>query len=374
MKVVVTGAQGFLGWHTRVRLRALTDHEVVMAHRDNWDDLESIVAGADAVVHIAGVNRAATEAEVSEGNIELATDLITAVRSAGSTPRIVFANSIQAGNGSPYGNGKERASKLLSNFAKEIRVRFVDVHLPNLFGEHGRPDYNSFVATFVQAVITGNMPDIVDREVNVLHVQHAAEALIEALTSHEERLQPQGTRTSVQEVYDILAAQKATYATGDVPPLGSDLELDLFNTLRASLFPAAYPIPLTVNSDARGDLVETVRTHSSQGQTFVSTTVPGATRGDHFHLRKVERFVVLSGKASISLRRLLTDEVLTFEVDGASPAIVDMPTMWLHNITNIGDSDVITLFWSNELFNPEWPDTYWEKVVTQSACQDVAAK
>lgn len=365
MKIVLTGAGGFLGWHTRVRLQALTQHEVGVVDRSNWDRLSELLSGADAVIHVAGVNRAGSDEEVRSGNINLAQDLADGLRESGATPRIIFANSIQAGNGTPYGDGKERASKILSDFAKETRVRFVDVMLPNLFGEHGRPKYNSFVATFVQAVVDGESPEISDREVELLHVQGAAASLIEAITSTSSVLRPQGTTTTVKGVFDTLSSQRATYATGDVPPIADELELDLFNTLRAALFPAHYPIGLTSNEDARGKLVETVRTHSSQGQTFVSTTVPGATRGDHFHLRKVERFVVLSGRAAISLRRLFTEEVITFEVDGSNPVIIDMPTMWLHNITNIGDTEVLTQFWSNELFNPEWPDTYWEKVYVQ---------
>ncbi|MEO8094453.1 MAG: NAD-dependent epimerase/dehydratase family protein [Pseudolysinimonas sp.] len=366
MKIVLTGAEGFLGWHTRVRLRTLTDHKVTIVGRADWHRLSEIIDGADALIHVAGVNRAGSDDEVRRGNIDLAHDVAKAVRSSGALPRIVFANSIQSGNGTAYGDGKERASKVLADLARERRVRYVNVVLPNLFGEHSRPHYNSFVATFVQAVIDDVEVDLVDRDVELLHVQGAAAALVEALTTTEQCLRPAGTNTTVKMVYDTLSSQRATYATGDVPPLRTGLELDLFNTLRAALFPKHYPIPLSVNSDARGDLVETVRTHSSQGQTFVSTTVPGATRGDHFHLRKVERFVVLSGRGAISLRRLFSDEVITFEVDGGAPAIIDMPTMWLHNISNIGDTDLLTLFWSNELFNPEWPDTYWERV-TQEA-------
>lgn len=367
MKIVLTGAEGFLGWHTRVRLRALTDHEVTAVGRRDWHRLVELVEGADALIHLAGVNRAESGDEVRQGNIDLAHDVANAIRSSGAQPRIVYANSIQSGNGTAYGDGKERASKVLADLARERRTRYVNVVLSNLFGEHGRPQYNSFVATFVQAVIDDVEVNLDDRDVELLHVQGAAGALIDALTTTEEWLRPVGMTTTVKWVYEILSSQRATYATGDVPALNTGLELDLFNTLRAALFPAAYPIPLSVNSDARGDLVETVRTHSSQGQTFVSTTVPGATRGDHFHLRKVERFVVLSGRGAISLRRLFTDEVITFEVDGSAPAIVDMPTMWLHNISNIGDTDLLTLFWSNELFNPERPDTYWEKVEPEAA-------
>jgi UDP-2-acetamido-2,6-beta-L-arabino-hexul-4-ose reductase len=146
--------------------------------------------------------------------------------------------------------------------------------------------------------------------------------------------------------------------TGDVPAFADQLEVDLFNTYRAALFPAGYPIALTPRADQRGRLVETVRSHGNGGQTFVSTTVPGVTRGEHYHLTKIERFVVLSGQATISLRRLFTTEVLDFPVTGEDPVVIDMPTMWVHNITNTGDTELTTLFWTDTLFDPESPDTF----------------
>lgn len=361
MKVLLTGAAGFLGWHTRVRLHALTDHEVVLATRDSWHLLPDLVADVDAVIHVAGVNRGEPD-YVEHGNVTLARDLAEAI-SRSRVKRVVFANSIQAGNGTPYGAGKATAAEVLEAAARDAGGRFVDVQLPNLFGEHGRPGYNSFVATFVDAVVGGHQPTIQDRQVALLHAQGAAQALLDGLETTQSALEPQGTLTSVSEVYSLLGEFHEMYgASGDVPPLGSQLRVDLFNTYRSALFPQRYPIALTAHADDRGRLVETVRSHGGQGQTFVSTTRPGVTRGEHFHLGKVERFVVLSGQARISLRRVCDDEIVSFEVTGDCPAVVDMPTMWVHNITNIGDSELTTLFWTHSLFDPHAPDTYWEPV------------
>ena len=361
MKIVLTGAYGFLGWHTRVRLHALTDHEVVPVGRENFDDLPELCRDADAVIHIAGVNRG-TDDEVESGNRRLAELVGEAVTSAGGSPRIIFANSIQSGNGTPYGNGKLAASQILAGIAERVGADFVDVRLPNIFGEHGRPQYNSFVATFVDAVVNGVEPQIADREVELLHVQSAAQCLIDALITSSAHLDPHGESSTVLGVYETLKSFRQTYENGDIPPLLSQFDVDLFNTLRAALFPEHYPIALTVHTDDRGRLVETVRAHGGQGQTFVSTTRPGATRGDHFHLHKVERFVVLAGQARISLRKALTDEIVSFDISGDQPAVIDMPTMWVHNITNTGDTEVVTLFWTDTLFDPSDPDTYWESV------------
>jgi len=361
VRVVLTGVAGFLGWHTRARLRALTDHEVAAVGRQEWSDLARHAAGADAIIHVAGVNRG-SNTEVERGNVALARDVAGAARASGSAPRIVYANSIQSGNDSPYGVGKGTASDVLAAAAREIGSGYVDVRLPNLFGEHGRPRYNSFVATFVDSVIRRETPQITNRPVELLHAQGAAQALVDGLTTIEDQLDPAGTPTTVQTIFDIVQRFNDLYDTGDVPPLLTDLDLDLFNTLRAARFPEHYPLALSPRTDSRGSLVEVVRAHGGPGQTFVSTTKPGITRGEHFHLRKVERFVVLSGQARISLRKLFTDEVVSFDITGAAPAIIDMPTMWVHNITNTGASELTTLFWTHELFDPASPDTFPQAV------------
>ncbi len=366
MKVLLTGADGFLGWHTRTRLQALTDHHVVAVGRRQWPDLADLLGGADAVIHLAGVNRGADQ-KVEQGNIDLARGLIDSVRVSGGAPRIVLANSIQAGNDSPYGSGKATASALLSAATEEIGAEYVDVRLPNLFGEHGRPQYNSFVATFVDAVLDQRVPQIVDRPVDLLHAQAAAHSLIDGLTTQQQRLDPAGTPATVRGVFDTLVEFDRLYATGDIPALLTDLDVNLFNTLRSARFPAGSPLPMTPRADDRGRLVEVVRSHGGQGQTFASTTKPGITRGEHFHLHKIERFVVLSGQARISLRKLFSADTVWFDVDGTTPVAVDMPTMWVHNITNTGKDELVTLFWTNELFDLQAPDTFPEQVELSKA-------
>lgn len=364
MRVLLTGSSGFLGWHTRVRLRSLTEHDVVLVTRDNWCELAELASGCDAIIHLAGVNRGAPD-EVHDGNVQLAEDIAAALKSNVSIKRVVYANSIWAGADNPYGEGKAKANDVLAEAASRIGATFVDVRLPNIFGEGGRPDYNSFVATFVAKIVAGETPELMDRPIQLLHVQAAAQTLLDGLTTSLESLEPAGSDTSIQQIWETLVAMKSLYDAGDVPPLTKELDVELFNTLRWAMFPEHYPIKLAQHVDNRGDLVETVRAHGGQGQTFVSTTHPGITRGEHFHLEKVERFVVIRGSARLSLRKVFTDEIISFDVTGDEPVIVDMPTMWVHNITNIGDDELVTLFWAHELFNPEAPDTFWEPVCRQ---------
>jgi UDP-2-acetamido-2,6-beta-L-arabino-hexul-4-ose reductase len=157
------------------------------------------------------------------------------------------------------------------------------------------------------------------------------------------------------------------YSRGDIPDITDPFDLDLFNTYRSFCFPSHYPIYPQRHSDQRGELFDCLRAHGGQSQVFCSSTRPGFTRGEHFHLKKVERFLVIRGKAEIALRRLFDDEVIRFAVSGERPAIVDMPTMWAHNITNIGSDDLVTLFWANEILDPENADTYPERVEPEEA-------
>ena len=366
MKIVLTGAGGFLGWHTRLRLHALTDHEVVPVGRAEWSELSALLSDADAVIHIAGVNRADTDDEVRDGNIALAQDLGAAVTTAGRPLRVVYANSTQASNGTPYGVGKESAAHVLGEATAVVGGHFVDVVLPNIFGEHGRPRYNSFVATFVHATVAGDDVTINDNQVGLLHVQDAAQSLLDGLTTDATQLRPEPETHGVQEVWDLLQEFHATYVpTGEIPDLSSKFRIDLFNTYRSALFPEHYPILLVPHTDPRGAFVETVRCRGGEGQTSFSTTVPGITRGEHYHLSKIERFAVIRGKGTMELRKMFTDEVLTFAADGDAPVAIDMPVGWVHNITNTGDDVLFTQFWSHELYRPEAPDTFPEPVRPQ---------
>ncbi|MGA8047495.1 MAG: NAD-dependent epimerase/dehydratase family protein [Dermatophilaceae bacterium] len=360
MRVLVTGAGGFLGWHTRLRLHS-QGHEIVAVDRRSWDDLSALVDGCEAVIHLAGVNRG-TDDEVCGGNVRLAEDLVDTIRQSGSGPlRVVYANSIQAGNGTPYGSGKARGAEILGALADEGH-HVCDVHLPNIFGEHGRPHYNSFVATFVHAVAGGDTPTVTDRQVELLHAQSAAQALIDGLTSEAAESLPHGVEVGVQAVLDLLHEFDNVYAAGDFPDLSSQFRVDLFNTYRAALFPQRYPIRLVPHTDARGTFVETVRSRGGEGQSSMSTTAPGITRGEHYHLSKIERFAVVQGHATIALRRMFHDDVIEFNVKGEEPCAIDMPVGWAHNITNTGDDVLITQFWSHEIYRRDAPDTFPEAV------------
>lgn len=366
MKVVITGGFGFLGWHTAARLRALHGVDAVRLGREQFADpsvLSAEIGDADAVLHVAGVNRAESDEAVEAGNVELAQTLATAIRAACQPVDVVYANSVQAALDNPYGRGKASGAGILAEVVREVGGNFADLLLPNLFGEHGRPAYNSFVATFAHQIAAGRTPIVQDdREIDLLHAQDAAAALLAAIGTDETRI-VRGEPHRISEVRELLLQTHDLYAErGEIPPLTSSFETNLFNTYRAASFPAMWPITPPVFDDQRGVLFETVRSHGGPGQAFASTTQPGQTRGDHYHLHKVERFFVVRGRAEIRLRRLLRDEVVTFILDGDRPSFVDMPTLWVHSIRNVGDTELVTMFWADQLLDREKPDQFAERV------------
>lgn len=372
-RIVITGAAGLLGWHAAAHVHARNcaarfkgneqPFDLVCLDRSAFEDdarLAEAVSGADAIVHFAGINRG-TEDEVETGNSAIAQRLADAVRSAGSTPHIVYANSTHAASDTPYGRGKRIAGEILARATD----RYSDMVLPHIFGEGARPFYNNVTATLIAQILAGETPSInPDGRVELLHAGAAVETALQAIeTGTTGPLRPQGRPLGVPALYDMLSAFHAGYEANIYPDLADDFEVALFNSYRAATYPAGWPRALKLNSDQRGTLFEAVK-GGGGGQCFLSTTEPGVTRGDHFHLSKVERFLVVQGEAIIRMRQVLRGETLSFEVNGEQPAAVDMPTLWTHSIENVGKTPLLTLFWTHDLFDPANPDTYADPVLT----------
>lgn len=361
--VVVTGAGGFLGWHTRAALveAGRECRSLSLGERFEPEPAAEALSGSSRVIHLAGVNRAGYD-EVRNGNIRFAQQLAeTLVRAAEPPKTVVYANSTQAENGSVYGEAKARAGGILEAAAERTGANFVDLRLPNLFGEHGRPFYNAVTATFCHLLAKGGEPTVQqDKALSLLHAQDAADLLIGTIEPDGQKGLEQ--QVTVSGLLARLVSHAAIYREGEIPDVAAKFDRDLFNTYRSYTAGGNMPIRLTRHADARGAFFEIIRSHGGAGQCSFSTTAPGISRGDHFHRRKIERFTVLAGKARISLRRLFTEQVLHFDVNGEEPVAIDMPTLWAHNVTNTGTETLYTAFWTDELFSPAAPDTIAEVV------------
>jgi UDP-2-acetamido-2,6-beta-L-arabino-hexul-4-ose reductase len=365
VKVGLTGGSGLIGWHLRARVHGRAGLEVALIDRVTLSDddaLAACLATCDAVVHLAGMNRG-DPAEVESTNDALADAVVRACERAPRPPRVVFASSIQIHRNTPYGRSKRRAGERLAAWAARAGSTSTNLVLPHVFGEGGRPFHNSVVSTFCHQIAHGETPAIIeDGALELLHAQDAAARIGDALADpvHGDVEVP-GRPMRVSEMLARVRDLAAAYAEGVVADLRDPLDLQLFNTYRSYLFPRHYPVPIERHRDPRGSLFEAVRTRHG-GQCFLSTTRPGITRGNHYHLRKIERFLVVRGEARIRVRRLFASDVTEFSVRGDEPAYVDMPTLHTHDITNVGDADLLTLFWAHEIFDPAAPDTIPEPV------------
>ena len=369
MKIGITGGNGFIGWHLRCYLKTRTDvEEVRVADRETFavaDDLQKFVSGLDLVVHLAGENRG-DDTVVEKGNTLPAQQLIAALDSVCEKPCLMVASSTHADDPTTiYGRAKAHVVAGFEEWAQRCDSKVLTLVLPHVFGEYCRPYYNSAVGTFCHQIARGEAPSVKgDGKLELIHVQDLVERMISLyLEGVSGRFRVDGVPIGVREVADKLIDLHDTYINRhEFPDLSSPFDRSLFNALRAAIPDAQRMVSPVRHSDSRGWLVETVKANSG-GQCFVSTTKPGITRGNHFHRRKVERFFVLQGKARIQLRKLFSDDVVSFELDGDAPSYVDIPTLHTHSITNVGDDELITLFWADEFFDADSPDTYFEEVV-----------
>ena len=365
MKVGITGIDGMIGFHLRCFLHGKNEVVVVGADRSTFMSqiaLDEFLAGLDVVVHLAGMNRG-DDAEIEMTNIGLASALVTACERSKLRPHIIFASSTHVMRDTPYARSKREATRILSEWSAKEGAVFTSLILPHVFGEGGKPFYNSVVSTFCHQLANGDTPVIAnDGDLELVHSQQVAE-IVFALThkpiSGDVRVTGVPMRVSV--LLANLSNFDQLYRGLVMPDVREPIDLHLFNTYRSYLFPRYYPVNLQLHEDKRGGLFEAVKSLNG-GQCFISTTKPGITRGDHYHTNKIERFLVLSGKGLFRIRKLFSEEMAEFEVSGDRPQYIDMPTLHTHNITNIGGSDMTTLFWSHEIFDPVNPDTFPESV------------
>lgn len=385
IKIVITGSNGLIGWHLRVFLftqanasygsKPPVPMEVVCCDRSQFNDddhLLSAVGNADVVVHLAGMNRG-DEDQIAKVNIELAERLVEFLKKSNSKPQVIYSSSTHADGDSKYGISKRTAGQRLAQWSTESGGKFCNLILPHVFGEHGKPFYNSVVSTFAHQLANGETPQIdTDGQLCLLHCQDVAAEIWQRITTgFSGEARPEGTPIKVSELLTRLQRLVSRYEEGAIPNVDDPLDHRLFNTWRSYLPHEARSSDLTLHADNRGDLFEAIRV-DGEGQVFLSTTHPGITRGDHFHTKKLERFVVLSGKAKIRLRKVMHDDVFTFEVSGDNPQAIDIPTLHTHNITNVGDEPLVTLFWAGEHFDLENADTCYLPVALPSG-QKVSA-
>ncbi|MBV1923100.1 MAG: NAD-dependent epimerase/dehydratase family protein [Flavobacteriaceae bacterium] len=372
MKVGITGQAGFMGSHLFNFLGTKSEEiELINFERvffENDDSLQNFVTSCDVIVHLAAMNRHEDPQVIYNINVGLVNKLTEACKTSNVSPKIIFSSSTQEEKDNLYGNSKKEGRQVLEQWATKNDGQVISLVIPNVFGPFGKPFYNSVVATFCHQVIQGDTPTIHnDGTVNLIYVNELSEVFYSEIISEEKKTEkkivPHTASIKVSEILALLNSFKSDYVeNGVVPNVPKDsFDINLFNTFTSFIPKSYFPRKFTKHEDNRGAFVEIMRAQTS-GQSSYSTTVPNITRGNHYHTRKIERFAVISGKASIKWRKVNTEEVFEFILDGKAPAYVDMPIWFTHNITNIGDEELITLFWINEPYDSEDSDTYFEVV------------
>ena len=372
IRVGITGQPGFVGTHLYNLLGTMPDEFERIPCEDaffqNETELRKFVRSCDAIVHLAAMNRHPDPQVIYETNVQLVKQLIEAMEAEQVTPHVLFSSSTQEERNNPYGDSKKEGRRLLQEWADRTGGQFTGCVIPNVFGPYGRPNYNSVVATFCHKLTHDEAPEIqVDGSIKLIYVGDLCMEFIERIRSGQgvnPYPVPWGAERKVSELLTTFNRFKEQYFEhGIIPELPTRFDVQLFNTFCGYIdHRTFFPFMLKLNTDPRGSFVETVKLDHIGGQISFSTTVPGITRGNHYHTRKIERFAVIKGKARIELRKVGTADKMTFELDGAHPAFVDMPVWHTHNITNIGDEDLYTVFWINEFYDPADPDTFYEEV------------
>ena len=280
---------------------------------------------------------------------------------------LLFSSSIQEDQNNLYGKSKKICRENFSKWANNTKNSFTGLLIPNLYGPFGKPNYNSVISTFCSKLINNELPEIlIDKKIKLLYVQDLCKKIIDIIDkkidNHKMKLSC-SVEIKVSEILQLLNYFKTTYFhNGIIPAIKSDFQLNLFNTFRSYINHSKFfPIKYKVNTDERGSFVELLKSNI-HGQFSFSSTNPGFVRGNHFHTRKIERFSVISGKALIEIRKIDSEEKISFEVDGSDPSYIDMPIWYTHNIKNIGNTELITNFWINEFFDPNDMDTYFYEV------------
>ena len=368
MKIGITGQNGFIGRHLYNYLKLQKDIELIPYKKSFFSEkkqLRQFVKQCDAIVHLAAMNRHEDPQVIYDTNIELVEKLISACEHVGATPHILMASSTQEENDNLYGKSKKKGRELIKEWGERNSALNTGIIIPNVFGPFGKPFYNSVVATFCHQIASGQEPTIIsDSTVKLVYINKLVYEifnLVKAKITGKVTIPYQYEITVSSLLEHLKLYYKKYVSNGEFPNITKAFELALFNTFRCYIPHNYYPRLFTKHTDDRGYFVEIVRANTS-GQFSFSTTKPGITRGNHFHTRKAERFAVIKGKAKISLRKVDTNEIIDYIIDGSSPAYVDMPIWHTHNISNIGDEEMIALFWINEPYNAEDADTYYVNV------------
>jgi UDP-2-acetamido-2,6-beta-L-arabino-hexul-4-ose reductase len=368
--ILITGANGFIGRNLTAAFRELKEIDLFLYDiEDPAEKLSEYVLKADIIFHLAGINRPKDESEFISGNLGSLESVIKLCEDNKKLIPIVLTSSIQADYDNPYGISKRRAEEALIKYGMDNDVKVYVYRLKNVFGKWCRPNYNSAVATFCHN-IANDLPVTISNRENVVNLVYIDD-IVEKFTkipgytySEKEKYFHEidiSYSKTLGEIVDLLYKFKNSRTDLSIPDLSDRFEKALYSTYLSYLPKDKFSYPLKMNVDSRGSFTEFLKTEK-RGQVSVNISKPGITKGNHWHHTKTEKFLVVSGKGVIRFRNINSNEVLEYFVSGDKLEAVDIPPGYTHNITNLGESDMVTVMWANEKFDPDRPDTFFIEV------------
>ena len=360
MKILVTGAKGFIGKNLIAELKNRGYNEIYEYDKDtNETELEEFTKNCEFVFHLAGVNRPENVEEFMEGNFGFTSILLEKLKSYSNKCPILITSSIQAKLDNPYGKSKKAGEDLLFQYGKENSSEVLVYRLPNVFGKWCRPNYNSANNLPIQV----NDPEVV---MNLAYIDDVVDEFIRALEKKQNKVDefcyiPTVHTIKLGEIVEIIKFFKESRNNLQLPNMGDAFTKKLYSTYLSYLPKDQFSYHVKMNIDNRGSFTELFKT-MDKGQVSVNISKPGITKGNHWHHTKNEKFVVVSGTGIIRFRKIDSDEVIEYKVSGDNIEVIDIPVGYTHNIENIGETDMVTIMWANELFDKDRPDTYFMEV------------
>lgn len=369
MNILVTGANGFIGKNLIASLQQETEYNILSVTREtNSAELTEFVKEADFIFHLAGVNRPKEDKEFFEGNAGFTERLINEVVNIGNKVPILITSSIQAENETSYGQSKKAGEELIKSYGREMQVPIYIYRLPNVFGKWSKPNYNTVIATFCHKIardeeIVINDPDF---ELNLVYIDDVIAEFLRALKGDGTREGefyevPDSYTKKLGHIADLIHEFKKSRENKMISDLSDDFTRKLYSTYLNFLPKNQFSYPLITHEDHRGSFTEIVKSPYA-GQVSVNISKPGITKGEHWHHTKNEKFLVVSGSGVIRFRDYFSEEVIEYKVSGEKLEVVDIPTGYTHSIVNTGESDMVTIMWVNEIFDPNNPDTFFLEV------------
>ena len=374
MKVLVTGAKGFIGKNLVSTLEREDKYEIICIDRENSkEELEKGVLNSDFIVHLAGINRPKNEEEFFKGNTGLTEEIIEILKKNNKNTSILITSSIQADLDNAYGQSKKGAEEALIKYMADTKGNVFIFRLPNVFGKWCRPNYNSAIATFCHNIARGEEVWISDptREMTLVYIDDVVRNIKDVIDNEKTYIPGYQNvdiehKATLGEIVDLINSFKESRKSLMIPNMENELTKKLYSTYLSYLPEKDFSYPLKMNVDNRGSFTEFIKS-KDRGQVSVNISKPGITKGNHWHDTKNEKFLVVSGEGVIRFRKVDSEEIIEYKVSGEKLEVVDIPVGYTHSIINTGERDMVTIMWVNEIFNPEKPDTIYLEVENEKA-------